>query len=138
MRTRVSYRLADQITMRARIGGEPALIYGAGVGGAGAVREMLSNPAVGLTPAGFIDDDPARAGKSVNGYPILGSVDQPRRGRGAQCREGRSLSASRQIRGRREVAPGSSPSLPQRRRRSARVRLGAGCTSDSKQVRSKP
>jgi UDP-GlcNAc:undecaprenyl-phosphate GlcNAc-1-phosphate transferase len=73
--TRVSYRLADQFRMRASIGGVPTLIYGAGVGGASAIREMLSDPLLGLTPVGFIDDDPARAGKSVNGYPILGSVD---------------------------------------------------------------
>ena len=74
--TRVSYRLADQFRMRASIGGEPAVIYGAGIGGASAVREMLSNSLLGLTPVGFIDDNPARAGKSVNGYPILGDVDQ--------------------------------------------------------------
>jgi FlaA1/EpsC-like NDP-sugar epimerase len=37
---------------------------------------MLSNSLLGLTPVGFIDDNPARAGKSVNGYPILGDVDQ--------------------------------------------------------------
>jgi UDP-GlcNAc:undecaprenyl-phosphate GlcNAc-1-phosphate transferase len=73
---RVSYQLAEQITMRAGSLGEPALIYGAGVAGAGAVREMLSNPAVGLRPAGFIDDDAEKTGKLVNGYPILGTVDE--------------------------------------------------------------
>jgi UDP-GlcNAc:undecaprenyl-phosphate GlcNAc-1-phosphate transferase len=74
--TRVSYQLAEQITMRAGSVGEPALIYGAGVAGAGAVREMLSNPAVGLRPAGFIDDNAGKTGKLVNGYPILGTVDE--------------------------------------------------------------
>jgi UDP-GlcNAc:undecaprenyl-phosphate GlcNAc-1-phosphate transferase len=73
---RVSYRLAEQARMRASIGGVPTLIYGAGLGGASAVREMLSNSDVGLTPVGFIDDHPVRAGKFVNGYPILGNVDQ--------------------------------------------------------------
>jgi UDP-GlcNAc:undecaprenyl-phosphate GlcNAc-1-phosphate transferase len=74
--TRVSYRLADQVRMQTANGGERTLIYGAGTGGSSAVREMLSNPAVGLTPVGFIDDNPHRVGKTVNGYPILGNVDQ--------------------------------------------------------------
>jgi UDP-GlcNAc:undecaprenyl-phosphate GlcNAc-1-phosphate transferase len=73
---RVSYQLAEQITMRAGSAGEAALVYGAGAAGAGAVREMLSNPAVGLRPAGFIDDSVEKTGKLVNGYPILGTVDE--------------------------------------------------------------
>ena len=73
---RVSYRLIDQARMRASNGGVPTLIYGAGVGGVSAVREMLSNTDADLTPIGFIDDNPVRVRKSVNGYPILGNVDQ--------------------------------------------------------------
>ena len=74
--SRVSYRILDQLRSQGTIGGTPTLIYGAGVGGSSAVREMLSNGAVGLTPVGFIDDNPGRAGKSLNGYPTLGNVDQ--------------------------------------------------------------
>lgn len=74
--TRVSYRLVDQVRMQAVNRGERTLIYGAGAGGASAVREILSNIEVGLSPVGFIDDNPHRVGKTVNGYPILGNVDE--------------------------------------------------------------
>jgi FlaA1/EpsC-like NDP-sugar epimerase len=36
---------------------------------------MLSNPAYGLRPVGFIDDDPTRVGKQINGFEILFGLD---------------------------------------------------------------
>jgi len=73
---RVSFRLVDQARMQASSAGERTLIYGAGVRGAGALREMLSNPAAGFVPVGFVDDNPHKAGKTLNGYPILGGVER--------------------------------------------------------------
>ena len=71
---RVSFRLADQARMRAASAGERTLIYGAGVRGAGALRELLSNSAAGFVPVGFLDDNPQRVGKSLDGIPILGAI----------------------------------------------------------------
>ena len=73
---RVSFRLVDQARMQASTAGERTLVYGAGVRGAAALREMLSNPAAGFVPVGFVDDNPHRAGKTLNGYPILGGVER--------------------------------------------------------------
>jgi len=73
--SRVSYRALDQVRIRNQQGGIPTLIYGAGLGGSAAAREMLSNPAFGLRPVGFIDDNPARIGKQVNGFDVMCGLD---------------------------------------------------------------
>lgn len=73
---RLSYRLLVFLGRRARAAGQRTLIYGAGQGGAAALREMLSNPAVGMRPVGFIDDEPGRAGKALNGVRIVGSLSE--------------------------------------------------------------
>jgi UDP-GlcNAc:undecaprenyl-phosphate GlcNAc-1-phosphate transferase len=64
----------DQYLRRRRSRGRTALIYGAGRGGALAVRELLQNAAVGLTPIGFLDDDPAKRRLKIDGLPVLGSL----------------------------------------------------------------
>ena len=73
--SRVSYRMLEQARIRGARADTPVIIYGAGRGGVAAVREMLSNPEYGFRPAGFIDDDPTRSGRHVNGYPIMGGVE---------------------------------------------------------------
>jgi UDP-GlcNAc:undecaprenyl-phosphate/decaprenyl-phosphate GlcNAc-1-phosphate transferase len=73
--SRASYRVLDQLRVRSEETGAPAILYGAGLGGSAAVREMLSNPAYGLTPVGFIDDDAARVGRHVNGYQVISGID---------------------------------------------------------------
>jgi len=72
---RASYKVLVQWNRRAASEGEPILIYGAGVGGTMALREMLSNPSIGMRPIGFIDDDPHLSGRIVNGFPIVASCD---------------------------------------------------------------
>jgi FlaA1/EpsC-like NDP-sugar epimerase len=52
-----------------------ALIYGAGRGGALAVRELLQNSTLELTPVGFLDDDPGKRRLKIDGLPILGAID---------------------------------------------------------------
>jgi UDP-GlcNAc:undecaprenyl-phosphate/decaprenyl-phosphate GlcNAc-1-phosphate transferase len=66
--------LDDDLRLR-RSRGRTALVYGAGSGGALAVREMLQNPAIGLTPIGFIDDDPGKRRLRLEGVPVIGSID---------------------------------------------------------------
>jgi UDP-GlcNAc:undecaprenyl-phosphate GlcNAc-1-phosphate transferase len=73
--SRASYRALDQVRARSVEPGNPTILYGAGRGGSAAVREMLSNPASGHSPVGFIDDDPVRVGRYVNGYHIMSGID---------------------------------------------------------------
>jgi FlaA1/EpsC-like NDP-sugar epimerase len=56
-----------------------ALIYGAGAAGVMLLRETRLNPAVGYKVCGFIDDDPAKAGMSTLGAPVLGCGENLKR-----------------------------------------------------------
>jgi FlaA1/EpsC-like NDP-sugar epimerase len=49
------------------------LIVGAGDAGAMIVREMRNNPAIGLEPVGYIDDNPAKVGMRIRDLPVLGT-----------------------------------------------------------------
>jgi UDP-GlcNAc:undecaprenyl-phosphate GlcNAc-1-phosphate transferase len=73
--SRVSFRVLTQGKRRENRQGEPVVIYGAGMGGTMALREILSNGALGIHPVGFLDDDKGLAGRFVNGYPVLGSLE---------------------------------------------------------------
>jgi UDP-GlcNAc:undecaprenyl-phosphate GlcNAc-1-phosphate transferase len=73
--SRASYRLLQEAWKRSRIEGDPVLIYGAGRMGTSVVREVLSKPDANMRPVGFVDDDPDRAGKVFNGYPVLGTLE---------------------------------------------------------------
>jgi UDP-GlcNAc:undecaprenyl-phosphate GlcNAc-1-phosphate transferase len=59
---------------RANRDGEPVIIYGAGNSGTLALREIQTNDGLPMVPVGFIDDDPTKSGRWINGYPVLGSV----------------------------------------------------------------
>jgi len=54
--------------------GRASVIYGAGRGGALAARELRQNGELGLTPIGFIDDDPAKRRLQIDGLPVLGTL----------------------------------------------------------------
>jgi FlaA1/EpsC-like NDP-sugar epimerase len=54
--------------------GRRALIVGAGAAGQMILREMLANPQLGLTPVGFVDDDPAKRNHRLGNLPIFGSL----------------------------------------------------------------
>jgi len=71
--SRASYQVLVVAQWRARRQGAPAVIYGAGWRGAGALRELLASFAMALHPVAFIDDDPEKAGTLVNGLPVVGS-----------------------------------------------------------------
>jgi FlaA1/EpsC-like NDP-sugar epimerase len=50
------------------------LIVGAGDGGQLVLREILRNPGLGLTPVGFVDDDPLKQGQRIDGVKVLGTT----------------------------------------------------------------
>jgi len=70
--SRASFRLMSEFAHRQRPAGRRLLIYGAGAGGAAAVRELLSPGSGVYRMLGFIDDDPALARVRMQGYPVLG------------------------------------------------------------------
>jgi FlaA1/EpsC-like NDP-sugar epimerase len=72
--TRFSVRAAAQHVQRGRSGRslQRVLIVGAGEAGTMIVREMNTNPQVGLDPIGFVDDDPEKHGTRIRGLPVLG------------------------------------------------------------------
>jgi FlaA1/EpsC-like NDP-sugar epimerase len=64
---------------RARRDARRVLIVGAGDGGRLVLREILRNPSLGLTPVGFVDDDPLKRRTRIDGVTVLGAtVDLPR------------------------------------------------------------
>jgi UDP-GlcNAc:undecaprenyl-phosphate GlcNAc-1-phosphate transferase len=70
--TRLSFRLLDEGVRKRNRHGRPTLIYGAGVGGQLALKEIESNGDLGLHVLGFIDDNPRIHRRSIKGYPVLG------------------------------------------------------------------
>ena len=72
--SRASYRIFYHWNLRSNQQGEPVIIYGAGKAGGLAIREILTNVESGMTPIGFIDDDPQKMGRIFHGYPVLGNL----------------------------------------------------------------
>ena len=73
--TRGSFRYFTDTLKRKGLGGEKALIYGAGRGGELLLRELLNNEKLKIQPIGFIDDDKLKTGKRLGGFPILGTFE---------------------------------------------------------------
>ena len=73
--TRGSFRIFLDTVKRKTLGGEKALIYGAGRGGELLLREILNNKNLNMQPVGFIDDDSLKNGKRLQGFPILGAFN---------------------------------------------------------------
>lgn len=48
------------------------LLYGAGDAGALALREIRQNSDLEFEPIGFVDDDPTKQGRMVDGLPVVG------------------------------------------------------------------
>ncbi len=72
---RVALGALDEYLRQRRSRGRTALIYGAGRCGALAVRELLQNGELGLTPVGFVDDDASKRRMRVDGLRVLGTLD---------------------------------------------------------------
>jgi FlaA1/EpsC-like NDP-sugar epimerase len=71
---RTSYKFFVDIQWRARANGEKVVICGAGPGGLVTLRELLSNMSVKLKPVGFIDENPRMIGRTIQGFPVVGTV----------------------------------------------------------------
>jgi UDP-GlcNAc:undecaprenyl-phosphate GlcNAc-1-phosphate transferase len=74
--TRGSFRLFSETMKRKTLAGDHVIIYGAGRGGELLLRELLNNKAHHFNPVGFLDDDPIKIGKKIQGFPILGNFGQ--------------------------------------------------------------
>lgn len=73
--SRGSFRLFIETIKRKHLTGTNILIYGAGRGGEILLREILNNPDLHVRPMGFIDDDMRKIGKKIQGYPVLGNLE---------------------------------------------------------------
>ena len=74
--SRLSFRMiAESLRRNAVANGQKVLIYGAGDKEEFALREILSNQKLGLTPIGFIDDDVRKRSRKIQGYKVLGGRD---------------------------------------------------------------
>ena len=87
---------------------KPALLVGAGRAGVLAAREISSVGDMALEVKGFVDDDPAKQGSVIQGFPVLGTTEgaSPRLVRRWASR--RSSSRSRGSRGERSCASSTS------------------------------
>jgi FlaA1/EpsC-like NDP-sugar epimerase len=53
----------------------PTLVVGAGAAGTQLVRDLQSNPELGLWPIAVVDDDLDKLGIRISGVPVLGAVE---------------------------------------------------------------
>ena len=76
--SRMAFRLIREfLPQSAATDGRRVLIYGAGDGGEMLLRELRNNSGWNYQPVGFIDDDPHKKGKVINGlqvYDVNGSL----------------------------------------------------------------
>lgn len=74
--SRMAFRLIRQILPSGSAdGGVRVLIYGAGDGGEMVLRELRNNRELHYDPVGFVDDDPLKQGKVINGLKVSSAAD---------------------------------------------------------------
>jgi FlaA1/EpsC-like NDP-sugar epimerase len=61
---------------RPRPNARRVLIIGAGDGGRLVLREIVRNPDLGMSPVGFVDDDPTKHRMRIDGVRVLGRTDE--------------------------------------------------------------
>ena len=71
--SRLSWRLFRDYHLNVNRTGQRVLIVGAGDAGALLVREIQSNPDLGLQAVAFVDDDPSKIDKMMLGLPVKGN-----------------------------------------------------------------
>ncbi|MBD2015718.1 polysaccharide biosynthesis protein [Microcoleus sp. FACHB-53] len=69
--SRRTYRQGISPTQRQRV-----LLVGAGMTGAQIVQEVRQNPQLNLEIVGFVDDDPTKVGRKVEGVAVIGKTCQ--------------------------------------------------------------
>ncbi|GBE35980.1 UDP-N-acetyl-alpha-D-glucosamine C6 dehydratase [bacterium BMS3Bbin07] len=69
---RYSYEFKQRALPKVR---KYVLIAGAGSAGVLMLKEVRSNPGMGLQVLGFVDDNPYKKGTNIQGIPILGSIE---------------------------------------------------------------
>ena len=74
--SRLSFRMLDEGVRKPNPEGKPVLIYGAGLGGQMALKEIETNRDLGLTAVGFMDDNPRIKRKKIRGYPVFGGQEE--------------------------------------------------------------
>lgn len=74
--SRLSFRLLDENIKKENGQGKPTLVYGAGMGGQMAIKEVETNLDLGLSIVGFMDDNPRIHGREVHGYPVFGGMEK--------------------------------------------------------------
>lgn len=72
--SRISYRLLKDRQFKPRLSGK-AIIVGAGVAAEQVVRDINRNPDRTHEAIAFVDDDPAKLGKDIQGIRVAGSCD---------------------------------------------------------------
>ena len=72
--SRASFRLISEFVRRRRVG-DRLVVYGAGDGGAIAIRELQHDEHRRYQVLGFIDDDPRKQRLRVLGHPVLGGFE---------------------------------------------------------------
>ena len=77
---RFGIRAISDLGMRAVVDGTtvslaPALLFGAGRAGSMTARSALREPAAGVLPVGFLDEDRTKRGSMVAGLPVFGGLD---------------------------------------------------------------
>jgi len=71
--SRMAFRMIRQILPLPTVtDGRKVLIYGAGDGGEMVLRELKNNPEWNYQPVGFVDDDPLKQNKVINGLRVFG------------------------------------------------------------------
>jgi len=77
--SRSSFRILDRLYGRqqqSRSDKANVLIYGAEDAGEIALRWILLNPSFGYWPVGFLDDDPLKWGRQIQGVSVLGGKNR--------------------------------------------------------------
>lgn len=74
--SRASYRLLAHWRGRTADHGIPVLLYGAGRRGSAALRELRAREDALYHPIAFLDDDPEKSGRTLNGLTVLGGVGE--------------------------------------------------------------
>lgn len=70
---RMVIRTRDRLLARDKT--KQVLIIGAGEAGVKIVEEMQHNVSIGLSPIGFLDDDPRKVGSCIRGISVLDTID---------------------------------------------------------------